>query len=113
MLGSRRREAPRRRSGPALGVILYTSLINVIGRMRLTDVSNGFRALVVSRIAGLQLREEQFHNAELLLAVHRARLRLVEVPVSVRRRVSGASKKGTNLRYGLGFLRVLFRSWLK
>jgi len=114
VLGSRRRgtaeaDSPVRR----IGIGVYTALINIVGRMQLTDVSNGYRAVRIPRIVGLHLTEEQFHNAELLLAVHRARLRLVEVPVTVRRRGAGKSKKGTNLRYGLGFLRVLLRSWLR
>ena len=114
VLGSRRRGAAEPDSRVRrIGIAVYTWLLNTIGRMRLTDVSNGFRALLVSRVVELRLREEQFHNAELLLAVHRANLRIVEVPVTVRRRASGKSKKGTHLRYGLGFLRVLFRSWLQ
>jgi len=48
-----------------------------------------------------------------LLGAARAGLRVTDVPVTIRRRASGLSKKGTNLRYGLGFLRVILKTWLR
>ena len=35
------------------------------------------------------------------------------MPVTIRRRTAGTSKKGTDLRYGLGFLRVMLKTWLR
>jgi hypothetical protein len=94
------------------GISVFTRLINLLGRTRLSDVSNGYRAIRADRLAELALREERFPNPELLFAVSRAGFRVNEVPVTIRRRASGTTKKGSNLRYGLGFFRVLFRSWL-
>jgi len=47
------------------------------------------------------------------LATPRAGLRVVDVPVTIRKRTAGVTKKGTNLRYGLGFLRMMLKSWLR
>jgi hypothetical protein len=68
-------------------------------------------AEIPSVVGGL-FTEDQFHNPELLLGAARAGLRVLDVPVTIRKRTSGKSKKGTNLRYGLGFLRVIFKTWL-
>jgi hypothetical protein len=78
-----------------------------------SDVANGYRAIRASRLSEIAFTEDQFHNPELLLGAARAGLRVVDVPVTIRRRASGTSKKGTNLRYGLGFLRVIVKTWLR
>jgi hypothetical protein len=95
------------------GITLYTRLINLLGGTEVSDVANGYRAIRASRLSEIAFTEDQFHNPELLLGAARAGLRVVEVPVTIRKRASGVSKKGTNLRYGLGFLRVIFKTWLR
>jgi hypothetical protein len=94
------------------GITILTRVMCLVGGMKLTDVSNGYRAIRANRLADLTLREDRFPNPELLFAVSRARLRILEVPITVRLRASGSSKKGGNFRYGFGFLKVLLRSWL-
>jgi catechol 2,3-dioxygenase-like lactoylglutathione lyase family enzyme len=66
-----------------------------------------------SRLAEIAFTEDQFHNPELLLGAARAGLRVLDVPVTIRRRTAGTSKKGTNVRYGIGFLRVMVKTWLR
>ena len=39
--------------------------------------------------------------------------RVVDVPVTIQRRTAGVTKKGTDLRYGLGFLRVMLKTRLR
>jgi hypothetical protein len=95
------------------GITLYTRLINVLGGTDVSDIANGYRAIRASRLSEIAFTEDQFHNPELLLGAARAGLRVVDVPVTIRRRASGTSKKGTNLRYGLGFLRVIMKTWLR
>jgi len=102
--GSRTREA---------GITVYTRLINLLGGTQVSDIANGYRAIRASRLAEIAFTEDQFHNPELLLGAARAGLRVVDVPVTIRRRTAGVTKKGTNLRYGLGFLRVMFKTWLR
>ena len=113
VLGSRRLGSNESQSqAREHGITILTRVMDLIGGMNLTDVSNGYRAIRGDRLADLALREDRFPSPELLFAVSRARLRVLEVPITVRRRASGSSKKGGNLRYGFGFVRVLLRSWL-
>jgi hypothetical protein len=95
------------------GITVFTRLINLIGGTQVSDIANGYRAIRASRLAEIAFTEDQFHNPELLLRAARAGLRVVDVPVTIRRRTAGTSKKGTDLRYGLGFLRVMLKTWLR
>jgi hypothetical protein len=95
------------------GITLYTRLINQLGGTQVSDIANGYRAIRASRLAAISFTEDQFHNPELLLGAARAGLRVIDVPVTIRRRSAGVTKKGTNLRYGLGFLRVMLKTWLR
>lgn len=95
------------------GITVYTRLINLLGGTEVSDIANGYRAIRASRLAEIAFTEDQFHNPELLLGAARAGLRVVDVPVTIRRRTAGTSKKGTDLRYGLGFLRVMLKTWLR
>jgi len=38
---------------------------------------------------------------------------VMEVPITIRRRQSGVSKKGPSLRYGLAFARAMIGTWLR
>jgi hypothetical protein len=118
VVGSRRsgtyeREAGADSAARNIGIGVFTRLINVLGGTNVTDVANGYRAIRASRLAEIVFTEDQFHNPELLLGAARAGLRIREVPVTIRVRAAGQSKKGGTLRYGAGFLRVIFRTWLR
>ncbi len=95
------------------GITLYTRLLNLLGGTQISDLANGYRAIRASHLPALVFTEDQFHNPELLLGAARAGLRVVEVPVTIRRRAAGVSKKGGTLRYGAGFLRVMLKTWLR
>jgi len=95
------------------GITVYTRLINLLGGTQVSDIANGYRAIRATRLAEIAFTEDQFHNPELLLGAARAGLRVLDVPVTIRRRTAGTSKKGTDLRYGLGFLRVMLKTWLR
>jgi hypothetical protein len=95
------------------GITVYTRLLNTLGGTEISDIANGFRAIRASMLPALAFTEEQFHNPELLLGAARAGFRVTEVPVTIRRRAAGSSKKGGTLRYGAGFLRVMLKTWLR
>ncbi len=95
------------------GITVYTRLLNALGGTDISDIANGFRAIRASMLPALAFTEEQFHNPELLLGAARAGFRVTEVPVTIRRRAAGSSKKGGTLRYGAGFLRVMLKTWLR
>ena len=116
VVGSRRMEVGESESDSRArdaGITVFTRLINLIGGTQVSDIANGYRAIRASRLAEIAFTEDQFHNPELLLGAARAGLRVVDVPVTIRRRTAGTSKKGTDLRYGLGFLRVMLKTWLR
>lgn len=118
VVGSRRAGTYEREAGTDsmarnMGIGVFTRLINVLGGTQVTDVANGYRAIRASRLSEIVFTEDQFHNPELLLGAARAGLRIREVPVTIRVRSAGTSKKGGTFRYGYGFLRVILRSWLR
>ena len=108
--GWARRRAAATRAPATPGITVYTRLINLLGGTEVSDIANGYRAIRASRLAEIAFTEDQFHNPELLLGAARAGLRVVDVPVTIRRRTAGVTKKGTNVRYGLGFLRVMLKT---
>jgi hypothetical protein len=97
----------------AHGVVLFNWLCSLLMMRRITDCSNGFRAIRASSLQRLDLRQVQFHTSEMLIEAIKKNLRVLEVPVTVRRRLAGVSKKGSNFRYALGFARVMIGTWLR
>ncbi len=96
-----------------LGIVGFSWLISVLSGVRITDCTNGFRAIRGSALARLELREDRFSTAELILEAAKKKLRIREVPVSILRRAEGESKKPKRLGYPLGFLRVIIQTWLR
>jgi hypothetical protein len=89
------------------GVRGFTWLINRVSGAGITDCTNGFRAIRVESLGRLRLEEDRFSAPELILESARQGLRIAEVPVHVRARALGQSKKPRRLGYPLGFLRVI------
>jgi hypothetical protein len=109
VLGTQR-AASRVRS---LGVRVFGLLLTALIRQRVTDTSVGMRAIRVSSLEQLRLREERFGAAELLVEAHRRGLRIEEVPVTIRARAGGETRKPSPIRYGLNFAYAMIRSWLR
>jgi hypothetical protein len=97
----------------AAGVVLFNWLVSALTLTRVTDCSNAFRAIRVSELAKLQLRQSQFHSSEMLIEALKHGLRVIEVPITITRRMSGESKKGMTLTYGWGFARAIVTTWLR
>jgi hypothetical protein len=94
-----------------VGIHVFNTLIRMLSSVRVSDCSNGFRALRARDLAKLTLRQDQFHTAELLIDAARHGVRIAEAPVTVKRRASGESKKGRDWTYGLNFARTVLRTW--
>jgi hypothetical protein len=97
----------------ALGVVLFNWLVSALTLTRITDCSNAYRAVRADGLARLELRQRQYHSTEMLIDALKKGLRVKEVPITVRRRASGESKKGPTLRYAFGFTRAIFQTWLR
>jgi hypothetical protein len=99
----------------AFGVVVFNWLISVLTMQRITDCSNAYRAITAEALAEVRprLRQRQFHSTELLLEVIKSGRRVKEVPITVRRRLSGESKKGPTVRYAIGFTYAIVSTWLR
>lgn len=96
-----------------IGVVMFTFLINFLGRMSITDCASGFRAIRGTELAKLELHEKQFSASEILLEASRKGLRIKEVPMTFARRSHGQSKKPRGVWYPLGYLRTMVATWLR
>ncbi len=96
-----------------IGIHFFSRLVTLLTGSRVTDVSNGYRAIRTDVLKGLVLDQDQFWAAELLIEAMRHRLRIVEVPITVRARISGASKKPKTFRYARHFAKAIIQTWLR
>lgn len=96
-----------------LGIVFFNRLISLLTRTRVTDCSNGYRAMRTQILRQIVLRQNQFHNSEFLIEAIKRGVPTQEVPVTVSHRLSGKSKKPAVLRYGWGFTNAIFRTWMR
>ncbi|MBA3430099.1 MAG: glycosyltransferase family 2 protein [Actinobacteria bacterium] len=97
----------------SLGVTFFARLLTLLGRTKITDPSTGYRALSAPALRRLRLEQDQFYVSEMILEAARRGLRVVEVPITLRRRASGDSKKPASLPYALGFSKAIVRTWFR
>lgn len=109
LLGEREQDSNVR----LLGIHLNNFLINFLAGTHISDCSSGFKAIRVESLKNVDLAEDQFQAAEAIIAAAKSGLRIGEVPISVKRRWAGESKKGRNLSYGLNFTRTVLKAWWK
>ena len=96
-----------------LGVRVFAALASVLIWRRITDTSFGFRAMRADLACSVRLTEPQYQSSELLLGMTARGARVLEVPMTMRRRRNGASKKGADLVYGAHYARVMVRTWCR
>jgi glycosyltransferase involved in cell wall biosynthesis len=94
-----------------LGIAFFNRFVRVLTGVRITDCSNGFRAMLPEVLPELDLRQTQFHAAEFLIEAVTRGFRLEEVPVRVMHRQHGSSKKPPAIRYGWGFYLAIIGAW--
>ncbi|MGW7681287.1 glycosyltransferase [Kribbella sp. NPDC054772] len=96
-----------------VGVRVFAVLASVLTRRKLTDTSFGFRAMRAELATAVTLREPQYQSSELLLGALALGARVVELPMTMRRRGDGSSKKGPGVVYGANYGRVMTTTWLR
>jgi glycosyltransferase involved in cell wall biosynthesis len=96
-----------------LGVRVFAALASMLTWRRITDTSFGFRAMRADFACSVRLTEPQYQSCELLLGMTARSARVLEVPMTMRRRRNGASKKGADLVYGTHYARVMVRTWCR
>jgi len=96
-----------------MGIVFFNRVVSFITRTKVSDCSNGYRAVRASVLGQLVLRQEQFHTSEFMIEAIKRGVPAREVPVTVAARLHGHSKKPAVLRYGLGFANAIVRAWLR
>jgi glycosyltransferase involved in cell wall biosynthesis len=94
-----------------IGVRFFAWLISKLTHAQLTDTSSGLRAMRAEMTAVVRQTQPQYQTSELLIGALFQGFRVAEVPTVMRQRISGVSKKGDNLLYGLRYARVIGRTW--
>ena len=95
------------------GVRVFSRILSLIGRTRLTDTSNGYRALRVTMLDDIAYRlvQTQYQTAELLILAMKRGWRVTERPTVWHQRASGTTKKGKNYLFGVRYGRVVLETW--
>jgi glycosyltransferase involved in cell wall biosynthesis len=108
-LGRQETTDPIRRSGSRA----FARLASLLTGQRITDTSSGFRAMTVEVTRAVTLRQPQYQASELLMEALAKGFRFVEVPMTMRKRTHGRTKKGWWPLYGVRYARVLITTWLR
>ncbi len=106
-------EADNNHFARELGIVFFNRLVSAITRTKVSDCSNGYRAVRTAVLPQLVLRQEQFHTSEFMIEAIKRGIPAREVPVTVAKRLHGHSKKPAVVRYGLGFANAIVRTWLR
>jgi len=96
-----------------LGIVFFNRMVSLITGTKVSDCSNGYRAVRSDVLPQLVLRQEQFHTSEFLIEAIKRGIPAKEVPVTVANRRHGHSKKPAVVRYGIGFANAIVRTWLR
>jgi glycosyltransferase involved in cell wall biosynthesis len=97
------------------GVRVFSWILSAMGGTKLTDTSNGYRALRVSMLDDIAYRlvQPQYQTAELLIIAMKRGWRVTERPTVWLPRSSGTTKKGKNWLFGFRYTRVVVQTWWK
>lgn len=96
-----------------LGVKFFAMLISQLTDSRLTDTSSGLRLMRAELTGTVNQTQPQYQTSELLIGALLQGYRVAEVPTVMRQRMSGESRKGRNLAYGLRYARVIGKTYLR
>ena len=106
-------DAEQNQRARELGIVFFNRVVSLITRTKVSDCSNGYRAVRADVLPQLVLRQEQFHTSEFLIEAIKRGIPAKEIPVTVVSRLHGHSKKPAVVRYGLGFANAIVRTWLR
>jgi hypothetical protein len=96
-----------------LGSRFFARLATFLTGQRITDTSSGLRAMTTGVTEAVTLRQPQYQTSELLMETLAKGFRYVEVPMTMRKRSHGQTKKGWWPLYGFRYARVLTTTWLR
>ena len=96
-----------------LGVRVFAALASILTAQRITDTSFGFRGMRTSLACSVELTQPQYQASELLISALASGARLLELPMTMRVRSAGTTKKGNNFVYGRNYCKVMTGTWLR
>ncbi len=96
-----------------LGVKFFARVISGLTRTHLTDTSSGLRLMRADLTGTVNQTQPQYQTSELLIGAVLQGYRVAEVATVMRQRMSGESRKGRNLAYGLRYARVILATYLR
>ena len=96
-----------------IGVHFFSRMVTLMTGQRITDPSSGYRATRAELLKNFVLKQDQFWTSELLIEALRHRSTIVEVPITIRARAGGKSKKPKSLKYGWNFSKAIIQTWLR
>jgi hypothetical protein len=94
-----------------LGVRFFARVISTLTHTRLTDTSSGLRLMRADLTGTVTQTQPQYQTSELLIGALLQGYRVAEVATVMRQRMSGESRKGRNLAYGLRYARVIAETY--
>jgi glycosyltransferase involved in cell wall biosynthesis len=89
------------------GVRFFARVVSWLTHTQLTDTSSGLRLMRAGLTGTVTQTQPQYQTSELLIGALLQGYRVAEVPTVMRRRLSGTSRKGHNVLYGLRYARVI------
>jgi glycosyltransferase involved in cell wall biosynthesis len=95
------------------GVHVFGALVRLLTGSRVTDTSSGFRAMRAEVTESVRQEQVQYQTSELLIGALAQGYRVVERPITMRKRMAGQSKKGHNVLYGMRYARVILTTWVR
>jgi glycosyltransferase involved in cell wall biosynthesis len=94
-----------------LGVRFFARVISALTHSQLTDTSSGLRLMRADLTGTVTQTQPQYQTSELLIGALLQGYRVAEVATVMRQRLSGESRKGRNLAYGLRYARVIAETY--
>jgi glycosyltransferase involved in cell wall biosynthesis len=95
------------------GVRFFARVVSRLTHTQLTDTSSGLRLMRAGLTGTVTQTQPQYQTSELLIGALLQGYRVAEVPTVMRRRLSGTSRKGHNVAYGLRYSRVIAETYLR
>ncbi len=97
----------------SVGLRFFNLLLRVLVQTPTTDCSSGFRAFTTEAVIRLNLEEYQYQTAELFIEASSKKLRIGEVPITITARLSGTTKKGSDIQFGINFFKSMMKAWIR
>jgi hypothetical protein len=96
-----------------IGVHFFSRMVTIMTGQRITDPSSGYRATRTDVLRKFVLTQDQFWTSELLIEGLRHHARIIEVPITIKARAGGKSKKPKSFKYGWNFSKAILQTWLR